>query len=395
MTCLSFVKGLKPMNGDASAVFFGKFASYATYERKNKQPHSSVTRLIQLLTSGRRGNDMEGTVIYTTQTELSEMDRGMAKLFKMPLKNVEDNVDTERGAQAELLQGPYQVPEFKASALKCGAGVNLSQNNPAYQKIHRLYLMAAFAVVSGRLSEIASKTTGGHAIGAILVKKDGTIAGWSTNSNKRNKSQHAEVNLIQSYFARPGITQLPSGSFIYSTLKPCLMCAGMIVSCAGDAYRVIYGQDDSGDLASNTALDQSGHSELIGSGISGQLHLVNANFQTKGTKGGRLAMQAPGQAKLPPEKDKPPRGKVNVAETLDTAYRARPRDSGGLTGYLSDWGGHGSGVIGSVADRLAGKIGKTDQYYKTKYGDDTAILAVIRHIEAYLKDVGLFTSMNW
>jgi hypothetical protein len=84
------------MNGHASAVFFDKSAFYATYERKNKQPHSSVTRLIQLLTAGRRGNDMGGSVIYTTQPELSEMDLGMAQLFQMPLKNEKPTNTTKK-----------------------------------------------------------------------------------------------------------------------------------------------------------------------------------------------------------------------------------------------------------------------------------------------------------
>lgn len=87
-----------------------------------------------------------------------------------------------------------------------------------------------------------------------------------------------EVNLIQSYFARTGAKQSPDGAHIYSKLKPCAMCAGMIVSCAGAPYHVIYRQDDPGAFAQDTALDQQKTGELVGSGISGQLHLVKAVF---------------------------------------------------------------------------------------------------------------------
>lgn len=170
----------------------------------------------------------------------------------------------------------------------------------------------------------------------------------------------------------------------------------MIVSCAGSSYRVIYGQDDVGNLAQNTALDHAKTSELIGSGISGQLHLVKANFATKGEKGKRFDNQAAGAGKTSAQPGGTPRGKVDVAQTLQAGYQShQTKSGGGVTGYLDEFGGHGMGVIGSVADRLAAKIGKGNDYYNRKYGDDNAILAVIRHIEAYLNDTRILRDMRW
>lgn len=396
MSCFSFVNHLKSGNQDVAAVFFDDQAPYIAYERKNREPHSAVTRLIQILTAGRRGSTMGGKTIYTTLAQPTDMDYGMADLFGMRIINWEDNVATPAQARADRLTNAYQPPTFQGADVKCGAGVNLSLQNDTYKKIHRLYLMAAFAVVSGKLSALSSKSTEGHSIGAILVHKDGSIAAWSTSTNLKNKSQHAEVNLIQSYFARYGVKQLPEGAHIYSTLKPCIMCAGMIVSCAGSSYRVIYGQDDVGNLAQNTALDRVKTSELIGSAISGQLHLVKANFATKGWKGERFDNQAAGAAKTSAQAGGTPRGKVDLAQTLHVGYQSHQATSGGgVTGYLDEYGGHAMGVIGSVADRLAAKIGKSNDYYKGKYGDDTAILAVIRHIEAYLNKTGILPRMQW
>lgn len=209
MSRFSFVNGLKSGNQDVAAVFFDDQVPYIAYERKNREPHSAVTRLIQNLTAGRRGSTMDRQRIYTTITALTEMDIGMADLFGMRLINWEDDADPPPRARADRLTDAYQPPGFQRSDVKCGTGVDLSQQNDTYKKIHRLYLMAAFAVVSGKLSALSSKSTEGHSIGAILVQKDGTIVAWSTSTNFRNKSQHAEVNLIQSYFARSGAKQLP------------------------------------------------------------------------------------------------------------------------------------------------------------------------------------------
>lgn len=209
MSRLSFVKALKSAKGEVAAVFFDDQVPYIAYERGNRVPHSAVTKLIQNLTAGRRGSTMDGKTIYTTQTQLSPMDLGMAKLFGMYIENKDYDEPVPDRARADRLTDACQIPDFKRSSLKCGTGVDLSQQNADYKRIHRLYLMAAFAVVSGKLTALSSKTTGGHSIGAILVHKDGTIAAWSTSTNLRNKSQHAEVNLIQSYFARTNAKQLP------------------------------------------------------------------------------------------------------------------------------------------------------------------------------------------
>lgn len=389
MTRLQYVQQLQKANADVAAIFFGDDVLYMAYEYKAGQPHSAVTKLIQNLTAGARGNSLAKETIYTTQRDLLPMDLGMAKLFGMWIQNREDRKNApDRPALTEI-EDKYEPPRFLASKAKCGGQVNLLLQSADYKKVHRLYLMAAFGVVSGKLSELASGTTGGHAIGAILVHSDGTIAGWSTNSNKRNKSQHAEVNLIQSYFARNKVDRLPNGAHIYSTLKPCAMCAAMIVSCAGQSYRVIYGQNDSGDFAANTALDRAKTSELIGTAISGQLHLIKENFTQKGKKKVPLTAQAAGQTKE----------RIGVDAALAGGYERHKKvygSEGGITAYLDMQGENAAGVIGSVADRLAAKVGKADPYYQGKYtAANSPVLPVIRHIEAFLKAIKAFETMKW
>jgi tRNA(Arg) A34 adenosine deaminase TadA len=68
---------------------------------------------------------------------------------------------------------------------------------------------------------------------------------------------HAEISALMKYFETYG-HQLPPKSRIYVSMKPCRMCAGMIIEMAEDPDRieVIYFQDDPGPLARNTELEK-------------------------------------------------------------------------------------------------------------------------------------------
>ena len=93
-------------------------------------------------------------------------------------------------------------------------------------------------------------------VAALLVGPDGAILGGSINTNSKDRTRHAEVNLIQGWYARTGL-EIPSGARIFVTLKPCRMCSAMILECAGDrnAIQVLYAEDDPGPQARNTCLD--------------------------------------------------------------------------------------------------------------------------------------------
>jgi tRNA(Arg) A34 adenosine deaminase TadA len=93
-------------------------------------------------------------------------------------------------------------------------------------------------------------------IAALLVSQDDKVLAWGTNSNSKNKTLHAEVNMLQSFYLKKQ-APLPPGSTIYTTLKPCKMCAGMIWSSALDpsSIQVLYLEDDLGPMAQQTVLD--------------------------------------------------------------------------------------------------------------------------------------------
>jgi tRNA(Arg) A34 adenosine deaminase TadA len=93
-------------------------------------------------------------------------------------------------------------------------------------------------------------------VAALLVDGDGTLLGWATNTGARNPTSHAEVNLVEQWLAQAR-RPLPRGCRVYSTLKPCKMCAGLLWDSAADAFEqtVFYGDDDPGRYARETVLD--------------------------------------------------------------------------------------------------------------------------------------------
>jgi tRNA(Arg) A34 adenosine deaminase TadA len=96
-----------------------------------------------------------------------------------------------------------------------------------------------------------------RSIAAVLVSSEGDVLSYGLNSNSRNKTLHAEVNLLQRLFKERG-EKIPAGATLYSTHKPCKMCAGMIYHWAENPenLNVIYETEEVGSLSRNTVLDQ-------------------------------------------------------------------------------------------------------------------------------------------
>jgi tRNA(Arg) A34 adenosine deaminase TadA len=88
-------------------------------------------------------------------------------------------------------------------------------------------------------------------IAALLCDASGSVLAWSTNSNFKNKTLHAEVLLVQSH-------GLPAGGRLYVSLKPCKMCANMIAHVLPADFRVIYFEDDPGPKARGSELERRG-----------------------------------------------------------------------------------------------------------------------------------------
>ncbi len=93
-------------------------------------------------------------------------------------------------------------------------------------------------------------------VACILVDSKHNILSYGLNENSRNKTLHAEINMIQKFYNQ--FNQfIPKGSRIYTTLKPCKMCAGMIWHCAENILdiKVYFLHNDIGSMAKSTVLN--------------------------------------------------------------------------------------------------------------------------------------------
>jgi tRNA(adenine34) deaminase len=84
----------------------------------------------------------------------------------------------------------------------------------------------------------------GHNIGAVLVDKKHRPVAWARNetSSRRDLTEHAELRLMRGYIAAdPERTELHKHQ-IFTTLEPCVMCAGMMAMT--NVRRVVYAQRD-------------------------------------------------------------------------------------------------------------------------------------------------------
>jgi tRNA(Arg) A34 adenosine deaminase TadA len=94
-------------------------------------------------------------------------------------------------------------------------------------------------------------------IAVLICDPNGRLVSWAVNNSSKNKTLHAEILALLKYFETFG-GKLPAHSKIYVSMKPCRMCAGMIIEMVEDPDKVevIYFQDDPGPLARNTELEK-------------------------------------------------------------------------------------------------------------------------------------------
>lgn len=83
-------------------------------------------------------------------------------------------------------------------------------------------------------------------VACLLLDREGEILGANVNTNAGSQLRHAEVNLLLS-LAERGMSSIPTGATLFTSLKPCRMCATAIVPhVESRALRIIALNDDPG-----------------------------------------------------------------------------------------------------------------------------------------------------
>jgi tRNA(Arg) A34 adenosine deaminase TadA len=259
---------------------------YTTRPPRVKEPYSPAVKLMQL-GKNRKLKFVKGMV---STAPLTEMCKGMAGIasVKLSLANaadatpvafpgnpvpkvahilvtklteVNDGTWEERDKDLAL----FKVPDLASPNVDVTKDLR-TDDHTGFHTIHRIYMMAAYALVSSRKFG-ATNVAGGKNIGVLLVSPDGKIIGCGVNTNKDNGTFHAEVNCLQSFYKynKNGFAGFPPNSRLYSTLEPCEMCAGMIWESAADPakFLVYYGMVDPAQLAGSTKLSNEGRERLL------------------------------------------------------------------------------------------------------------------------------------
>lgn len=85
-----------------------------------------------------------------------------------------------------------------------------------------------------------------RSVACILLDPSGKILGANVNTNAGSQLRHAEVNLLLS-LAKRGMTCIPDGATLFTSLKPCRMCAAALVPhVESRSLRIIALNDDPG-----------------------------------------------------------------------------------------------------------------------------------------------------
>lgn len=226
---------------------------FAKYPRGLEGPCSAVVKLIQHLFDDFVDQSffiLRNRIFCTGRLTL--MCEGMVQLAA---KRATGGVLPKDNSQ------PTQMPKIEVGApeehvLKTKHAVQVPWKPP--------YLIGDAIEAHYYLQDLISKIPRGEVlhdynrpIAAFICSAEGKVLSWAVNNNSKNKTLHAEIAAIQK-FHQVFKSKLPAGSVIYTSLKPCRMCAGMIVDMAEDPkdLKVIYFQDDPGPLAQNTELEK-------------------------------------------------------------------------------------------------------------------------------------------
>ena len=249
----------------------GDTVYYALHDiAKPHYPTSAIVELIQALnqhsTEGYNAKVLrDGKWVFST-AEPNVMDIEMAAMNGITLEKLsakplpKDYELPERGTYTLVASDRWTdsspLREFADAEGGPEPAVIFGGRAVGAHTLDRLYMMATFALVASRFI----RKYQGHEnanIGALLVSPVGKILAWSVNTKEHNSTCHAEVNLLQGCFRHSPGTSL-DGARLYTTLKPCRMCAGMIRHAGGGLVHVLYGQGDPGVDAQNTVLDGTG-----------------------------------------------------------------------------------------------------------------------------------------
>lgn len=234
---------------------------YALYPIGRSAPSSAIVKLLQGVFD--QYIDQSFFILrkrlFVTE-DPSEMGRGMVKVVGKRASYAISPVDHKLELNVQFLQiGEAEDLLYEAQHLSEENKIQLE--DLAYRREDFLYTARELTRLVPR-GEVLHDYD--RQIAALLIGPDKSLLGYGVNSNSKNKTLHAEVNLVQRLYRESGL-KIPAGAVLFSTHKPCKMCAGIIHDWCEDPRQVqIYYQvEEKGQLSRSTVLDKLGTSEQL------------------------------------------------------------------------------------------------------------------------------------
>ncbi|MCE5316899.1 MAG: Bd3614 family nucleic acid deaminase, partial [Parachlamydia sp.] len=228
--------------------------------------HPLQSPLIALISSmsqnGVRISHYEGFLI-STMRPLSRFEKGALQIL---LKNNPEKMI----AAASLCDTPVPIPTNQPPCRDAVYPNYYSQfhwvsphqkdfqslSHPFPEELNHVYMLLTLRVAHLFDSERRTRMRlpEGYPVACLLVSKAGEILFWAINTGDKDAVRHAEVNALGAYFKRnPDQRFLPEGTFLFTSLKSCHMCAGAISDSVQPSHRleVMYGQTDPTEMHSD------------------------------------------------------------------------------------------------------------------------------------------------
>ncbi|WGL60962.1 Bd3614 family nucleic acid deaminase [Pigmentibacter sp. JX0631] len=238
----------------------------------NDSPLTAVTKLIQGISEQYKDNahSILRKKIYTSYFPTNKC-LGMIKVAAKRFAYLSSS-------QTNLFPIPFEIIEIKYS-------IHYEINNDIKEFLHGLMLknskecMQAALALKEKVTIKNSLALSDRKIAAILVDENYNVLAYGLNSNAKNRTRHAEIDLIYRFYNQ-NKKKLPKNSKLFITLKPCIMCSNMITECAEDIVniKVYYFEKDNGTFSKKTTLDSEIKCSLASktsSSILEHLYLLN------------------------------------------------------------------------------------------------------------------------
>lgn len=210
-----------------AAIFTNDKVYFSRVPSQAKGPSSAVVKLLQGLFD--RYVDQSFFILRKKilfEADLGEQDRGMIKLVAKrseKTENLAEKIAAFPGAKEEIGTDADFI-------YRVGKRSEINSDESLARKLWNASNGSAWLFLENLTKQIPRGDVlhdFDRPIAAVATSPQGELLSFGVNSNHLNKTLHAEVNLIQSYYLKTG-AKLPAGTRLHVTHKPCQMCAGMI-----------------------------------------------------------------------------------------------------------------------------------------------------------------------